>query len=193
MKKIILTLLIFFWSSIAFTDVNLVWKIDGKFIKPECLTNNNNNHLYPWESFDNYQEFYSKYMGVEDDINVIEDKNFHNFVNNIGLYLNKEVPLNHEIDPGWFNKKKISLTRDLKDCLTDTASNTHNLEGWSYSYKIVEDIDLNQAKSLAPNINLEFISIKSLLTDDNSKAIFGILYFENNLIMVPLKILNKFK
>ena len=193
MKKIILTLLIFFWSSIAFTDVNLVWKIDGKFIKPECLTNNNNNHLYPWESFDNYQEFYSKYMGVEDDINVIKDKNFHNFVNNIGLYLNKEVPLNHEIDPGWFNKKKISLTRDLKDCLTDTASNTHNLEDWSYSYKIVEDIDLNQAKSLAPNINLEFISIKSLLTNDNSKAIFGILYFENNLIMVPLKILNKFK
>ena len=56
-----------------------------------------------------------------------------------------------------------------------------------------EDIDLKQAKSLAPNINLEFISIKSLLTDDNSKAIFGILYFENNLIMVPLKILNKFK
>ena len=43
------------------------------------------------------------------DINVMEDKNFHNFVNNIGLYLNKEVSLNHEIDPGWFNKKKNLL------------------------------------------------------------------------------------
>ena len=190
MKKIISTLLLVFYVSFAFADINLAWKIDGKFIKPECLTNNNNNHLFLWESFDNYQEFYGKYMGVEGDINVMEDKNFHNFVNNIGLYLNKEVSLNHEIDPGWFNKKKISLTRNLSDCLTDTASNKHNLEGWDYSYTIVKDINLNEAKKLAPNIDQDFISIKSLKTNDNSMAIFGILNFQNNLIMVPLKILN---
>ena len=177
----------------SYADGYLAWKINDNFIKPECLTNNNNNHLYPWESFDNYQEFYAKYMGVEDDINVMEDKNFHNFVNNIGLYLNREVPLNHEIDPGWFNKKKISLTKNLRDCLTNTISNKHNLEGWDYSYTIVEDINLSKAKKLAPNIDQDFISIKSLKTNDNSMAIFGILNFQNNLIMVPLKILNKFK
>ena len=65
MKKIISTLLLVFYVSFAFADINLAWKIDGKFIKPECLTNNNNNHLFLWESFDNYQEFYGKYMGVE--------------------------------------------------------------------------------------------------------------------------------
>ena len=55
MKKIISTLLLVFYVSFAFADINLAWKIDGKFIKPECLTNNNNNHLFLWESFDNYQ------------------------------------------------------------------------------------------------------------------------------------------
>ena len=58
------------------------------------------------------------------------------------------------------------------------------------SEEIVEDINLNEAKKLAPNINQDFISIKSLKTNDNSMAIFGILNFQNNLIMVPLKILN---
>ena len=110
MKKLLgIVVLSLLLSGNAYAE-NIAWKIKDKYMKPECLAYDTSNNLYLWESFDNYQEFYSKYMRVEDDINLIEDKNFHNFVNNIGLYLNKEVPLNHEIDPGWFNKKKISLT-----------------------------------------------------------------------------------
>jgi len=189
-KFLLMAFFLFGACFVSFADQHLSWKINNKFIKPECLTNNNNNYLYLWESFDNYQEFYSNYMGVDDDINVMEDKNFHNFVTNIGLYLNKEVPLNHEIDPGWFNKKKISLTKNLSECFSETPSNKHRLDGWDYSYTIVKDINLNKANKLAPNIDQEFISIKSLKTNDNSMAIFGILSFQNNLIMVPLKILN---
>ena len=172
------------------SDENLSWKIRSKFIKPECLTNHVGNYLYLWESFDNYEEFYSKYMGVKGNVDEWKDKNFKKFVNNIGLYLNKEVPLNHKINPSWSDTKKISLTKNLSNCLSETPSNKHRLDGWNYSYKIVEDINLNEAKKLAPNIDQEFISIKSLKTNDNSMAIFGILSFHNDLIMVPLKILN---
>jgi len=55
---------------------------------------------------------------------------------------------------------------------------------------IIENIDLNKAKTLAPNINQDFVSIKRIKTSGNNSAIFGILNFKNNLIMVPLNILN---
>ena len=57
-------------------------------------------------------------------------------------------------------------------------------------YTVVENIDLKEAKTLAPNINQDFISIKSIITSGNTSAIFGILDVEGKLIMVPLKILN---
>ena len=64
------------------------------------------------------------------------------------------------------------------------------LDGHAYSYTVVENIDLKEAKILAPNINQDFISIKSIITSGNTSATFGILDVEGKLIMVPLKILN---
>ena len=63
-------------------------------------------------------------------------------------------------------------------------------DGHSYSYTVVKNIDLKEAKTLAPNINQDFISIKSIITSGHNSAIFGILDVEGKLIMVPLKILN---
>ena len=63
------------------------WKVDGKFIVPECL-------IYEWYSGDNYEVFYETYFQKDADHG---DSNFRNFIENIGLFLNKEVPLNHSI------------------------------------------------------------------------------------------------
>ena len=50
-----------------------------------------------WMSSDNYQEYYTSYLGKETE-DLFEDKEFRKFVNSKGLYFGKEVPLNHSID-----------------------------------------------------------------------------------------------
>ena len=124
----------------------------------------------------------------------IEDENFKQFVSNIGLYLNKEIPLNDEFPPSWSaawnNHAVLSITMQMTDCLIDKPLTKINIDGFNYSYTVAENIDLKEAKTLAPNINQDFISIKSIKTSGNTSATFGILDVEGKLIMVPLKILN---
>ena len=78
----------------------------------------------------------------------------------------------------------------VADCLSDEPITEIEVDGRDYSYTVVENINLKEAKTLAPNINQDFISIKSIITSGNTSAIFGILDVEGKLIMVPLKILN---
>ena len=178
------------------SDINNAWNIDGKFIKPECLDNN----LREWMSSDNYEEYYTSYLGKETE-DSFEDKEFRRFVNSIGLYFGKEVPLNHSIDPGWDGVPEISLTLDLKDCLISDPEiliQTNNDEDDSenyISYEILKNYDLNQAKILAPNLSEKFISIKEIRTkfDGNysmgvtySFVTYGILKKNGKVLMIPL-------
>ena len=78
----------------------------------------------------------------------------------------------------------------VANCLSDEPITKMEEDGRSYSYTVVKNIDLKEAKTLAPNINQDFISIKSIITSGHNSAIFGILDVEGKLIMVPLKILN---
>ena len=173
---------------------DIAWKIKDKYMKPECLANDTANDLYLWESFDNYQEYYEKYIGIKD-FDQWKDEKFKQFVYNIGLYLNKEIPLNDKFAPTWNgdwnnNESILSITMQVADCLSDEPITKIEVDGYDYSYTVVENIDLKEAKTLAPNINQDFISIKSIITSGNTSAIFGILDVEGKLIMVPLKILN---
>jgi hypothetical protein len=200
MKKllafIILSLL---WSGNSYTSEN-AWKIKDKYIKPECLADETSNDLYLWGSFDNYQEYYTRYIGIKD-FDQYKDKNFKQFVNNVGLYLNKEIPLNDKFAPSWNgdwnnNEDIISLSMELNDCLSSKPIIAMEEAGFIYSYIVEKNIDLKEAKSLAPNIKQEFISIKRVRTkstedDGSSIAIFGVLNFDDKLIMVPLKIISK--
>ena len=177
------------------SDINNAWNIDGKFIKPECFENN----LMEWMSSDNYQEYYTKYLGKETE-DSFEDKEFRKFVNSIGLYFGKEVPLNHSIDPGWDGVPEISLTLDLKDCLIPDPEifvqlNEDDTEKY-ISYEILKNYDLNQAKILAPNLNEKFVSIKEIRTkfDSNSSmgvtysiVTYGIIKKDSKLLMIPLE------
>ena len=104
--------------------------------------------------------------------------------------------MNDKFAPSWNgdwnnNEDIISLSLELTDCLSDKPITTMEVDGFNYSYTVEKNIDLKEAKNLAPNINQKFISIKSIKTNRHSMAIFGILNFNENLIMVPLKILNK--
>ena len=171
------------------------WNVEGNFIEPECFENN----LMEWMSSDNYQEYYTKYLGKETE-NSSEDKEFRRFVNSIGLYFGKEVPLNDLLNTSW--DSKISLTLDLKDCLIpdpEISIQTNNDEDDSenyISYEILKNYDLNQAKTLAPNLNEEFISIKKIRTkfDSNSSmgvtysiVTYGIIKKDSKLLMIPLE------
>ena len=194
MKKLlsIIILSLLFSGNVYAEDI--AWKIKDKYMKPECLANDTANDLYLWESFDNYQEYYEKYIGIKD-FDQWKDEKFKQFVYNIGLYLNKEIPLNDKFAPTWNgdwnnNEGILSITMQVADCLSDEPITEIEVDGRDYSYTVVENIDLKEAKTLAPNINQDFISIKSIITSGNTSAIFGILDVEGKLIMVPLKILN---
>jgi hypothetical protein len=194
MKKFlsIIILSLLFSGNVYAEDI--AWKIKDKYMKPECLANDTANDLYLWESFDNYQEYYEKYIGIKD-FDQWKDEKFKQFVYNIGLYLNKEIPLNDKFAPTWNgdwnnNEGILSITMQVADCLSDEPITEIEVDGRDYSYTVVENINLKEAKTLAPNINQDFISIKSIITSGNTSAIFGILDVEGKLIMVPLKILN---
>ena len=177
------------------SDINNAWNIDGKFIKPECFENN----LMEWMSSDNYEEYYTKYLGKETE-DSFKDKEFRSFVNSIGLYFGKEVPLNDLFNTSW--DSKISLTLDLKDCLIpdpeiSIQTNKDEDDSENYiSYEILKNYDLNQAKTLAPNLNEEFISIKKIRTkfDSNSSmgvtysiVTYGIIKKDSKFLMIPLE------
>ena len=194
MKKLlsIIILSLLFSGNVYAEDI--AWKIKDKYMKPECLAYDYANDLYLWEDFDNYQEYYEKYIGIKD-FDQWKDEKFKQFVYNIGLYLNKEIPLNDKFAPTWNgdwnnNESILSITMQVADCLSDEPITKMEEDGHSYSYTVVKNIDLKEAKTLAPNINQDFISIKSIITSGNTSAIFGILDVEGKLIMVPLKILN---
>ena len=175
------------------TSVDKAWNIDGKFIKPECFENN----LMEWMSSDNYQEYYTEYLGKETE-DTFEDKEFRRFVNNIGLYLGKEVPLNHTLNTSW--DSKISLTLNLKDCLISNPEVSVQIKDDAaenyISYEILKNYDLNQAKILAPNLNENFVSIKEIRAkfDGNysmgatySLVAYGVINKDGKLLMLPLK------
>jgi len=175
------------------TNRDTAWNIKGKFIKPECFENN----LMEWMSSDNYQEYYKKYLGKETE-DSFEDKEFRKFVNSIGLYLGKEVPLNDTLNTSW--DSKISLTLDLKDCLISNPEISVQIKDDDtenyISYEILKNYDLNQAKILAPNLNENFVSIKEIRTKfdgtysapvNYALVTYGVINKDGKFLMVPLK------
>jgi hypothetical protein len=173
------------------SNKSLSWKIKEKYLKPECLYNNG---LYVWMSFDNYEEYYTKYLGkVSDD--PFNDKKFINFYKNIGLYLNKEIPLNHSFSPSWGSDDALSLSLDLIDCIEQNSTSKVHIDKSHFFISELKNIKLEEAKVLAPHIKNQFISIKEFTinehTDDGYKdffsSIYGILDIDGKLIMVPLR------
>ena len=199
MKKLlsIIILSLLFSGNVYAEDI--AWKIKDKYMKPECLADDTANDLYLWEDFDNYQEYYEKYIGIKD-FDQWKDEKFKQFVYNIGLYLNKEIPLNDKFAPTWNgdwnnNEDIISLSFDLSDCIEQNSTSKVHLDKSTFFFSELKNIKLEDAKVLAPHIKNEFISIKEFkinnYQDDGYRyffsSIFGILEIDGKLFMVPLK------
>ena len=168
---------------------NIAWEVDGKYILPECFE-------YEWLSSDNFKKFYSVY--INEDYDYFSEE-FSHFSDNVGKYLNKEVPLNDTIK-AWDDT--ISLTKNLQNCLS-TKPITRIL--WTYKdgrlyhlieYRVVEDISLDYGKELAPNIKERFHSIKKIEIRDNGGGsmgsiyrtiIYGVLEINKNKVLLQLK------
>ena len=161
------------------------WKVDGKFIVPECL-------IYEWYSGDNYEQFYEAYFKKEAKHS---DLGFRYFIENIGLFLNKEVPLNHSIK-GWDPGEEISLTKNVSDCVSDTPETYVSglYVGVQTGYKVIKSIDVKEGKELAPNIKEEFISIKLIERSNRPGSmgtrwhynIYGIINLNGSKVILPL-------
>jgi hypothetical protein len=188
------------------SNIDIAWKVDDKFIIPECFD-------YMWVSMDNYQVFFDEYI-KKLEVAHYDNKEFHKFVIDIGTYLNKEVPLGHFIDPGWSGVKPLSLTKKLKGCLsnkpeTDVSFNSSTTfeDGNTYSgtsntsYEVLESYDLKVANKLAPHVNQKFESIKKVKIKnwgggsrghDTHILTYGLITLDGEKALLPLKHHNKF-
>ena len=190
MKKLFLyVFLSLLWCNAAFAETRTAWKIEGKYIKPECFYNDNQLHI--WLSLDNYEDYFDKYISKIK--NHRENAEFWKFTNNIGLYLNKEVPLDHKFRPSWSsdsNKDELSLTLDLSDCFNDKPITHVEIDGYDYKYTVLKTYDLNLGKKLAPHIKKQFLSIKKVKASYFKSyhiSTYGILELNGKKKMVPLK------
>ena len=183
-------------------NTNTAWKVDSKFIKPECF------HIIRFGGGGGgewYKKYFNEYFKKPEG-NHWDNPIFKNFVVDIGKYLNKEVPLNHSIKTGWtgdnwigeYSPSEISLTRKLEPCLseepeTKVGSSQH---GGTLEYKVIKSFDIKIGKELAPNITKNFESIKLVevvewgggsMPPQDYLNIYGVLNLKGEKVILPLK------
>ena len=204
MKNFIIFLLLFLvFKSNAYTqeDIkrtvieendNIAWKVDDKFIMPECFD-------YVWSSGDRYETFFDEYI-EKLDTSHWKDPRFQNFIVEIGKYLNKEVPLNHSIKDGWEEYPEgISLSRKLDNCMRIKPETKIRLEhkfGRSeVGYEVLETYKIDKGKDLAPYIKIKFETIKKVkitwwdggsMGRENQSVTYGLLETNGKKILLPL-------
>ena len=181
------------------SEPNIAWNVDGKFIIPECFET-------VWYSGDNYEAFYEQYI-KDDGTAEWDSKSFRKFVVSIGKYLNKEIPLNHSIDPGWSRVSSLSLTKSLKGCLSDKPHTDVIYEITTYyndnkgdsqtdvGYEVLEDYDVSIGKKLAPHIKQQFESIKKVRVSEwgggsmgttYRQVTYGVISIDGEKVLLPL-------
>ena len=175
------------------SNIDEAWKVDGKFIIPECFD-------YIMVSGDRYEAFYDEYF-KEPQGSHWDDPKFVKFTENVGMYLNKEVPLNHSIDRGWDRNPKISLTKQLEGCLSEKPETFVRFKNEFNSpstagYKVVHNFDRYIAKELAPYIDQIFESVKQVeieswgggsMPSKTHMVVFGVLELEGKKVLLPLR------
>ena len=199
MKKI-LTIIIFILS---FQGIAEPWKYEETVLHPYCFQTE-------WISSDNLQEFYERFMGVNE--NYYDTKEFEDFSLNIGKYWGKEINDFSPIKPSWgdsgfddYKNNNIELLAvSMESCLGKTSNNFGERDDWitssqsrdEYSYKILKKISSGQCQSLAPNLKGKCLQSYLLQIFDwgggssswQTLQIFGLFEMpENKQYIFPLK------
>lgn len=150
MKKL-LQILIFF---IPFQAIAEPWEVEGKILDPHCFQTE-------WLSSDNIQEFYERFMGIEE--NYYGTKEYEDFRLNIGKYWGKEINDYRPITASWGDE--IELAVSMKSCLNKSSNEVGERDQWvtsseqrrEYSYRVSKKVSLEQCKLLAPNLEGECV------------------------------------
>jgi hypothetical protein len=143
-----------------------------------------------------YDEYFEKPAGSHWD-----DPKFVKFTEEVGMYLNKEVPLNHFVNTGWESDPKISLTKQLEGCLTEkpetyVSFSSDTGRSPTHRYKILHTFDPEFAKELAPYIDQKFESVKQVevsywgggsMPEKAHMVVFGVLELEGKKVLLPLR------
>lgn len=207
MKKLIISLILLTCSiNISFSENNKVvrkileskteeaWKIGDKFIKPECF-------IEELPSGDNYEKFFDTYIGKSENSYRKQKNLYAKFVEEIGNYLNKEVPINDVIKTGWDFYPLISLTTKLNGCLSDKAETyVEYIDNYgaryTIQYKVTKSFDVSIGKELAPNFKEKFLSIKQINLESwgggsmpaiPNPVVYGVINFKGEKILLPLR------
>ena len=177
MKKLlgILVLALLFGGSGYADDTQFKpWAYDNTKISEKCL-----NNLYPLASGDWYESYYDNYINKLD--KHWGNPKFELFVNKIGDYLGKEIPIGDKYNSSW--GEEMSLTRYLDEC------NSRD----EFDYTVISELPLYFCNDFAPNINNDCLSI--VLVKHYSKTrvklfgmtVYGLYNIKNKLTIMPLR------
>ena len=177
MKKIlgIVVLVLLFGGSGYADDTQFKpWAYDNTKISEKCL-----NNLYPLASGDWYESYYDNYINKLD--KHWGNPKFELFVNKIGDYLGKEIPIGDKYNSSW--GEEMSLTRYLDEC------NSRD----EFDYTVISELPLYFCNDFAPNINNDCLSI--VLVKHYSKTrvklfgmtVYGLYNIKNKLTIMPLR------
>ena len=179
------------FSTASYSNEEIHWKIDNKYLTPKCF-------VYEWMSSDNFKEFYSNYY-PNLKINLIpKEERYSYFFRYIGTFYIVSIPLEDVFKSSW--GKKLSLTTYLQDCLSDKPQNENIKKGDGEKYEVVKNDKLKDKKLMckryAPQIQLECIDIKTIEITEffsgsmppySSLNTYGIFRLENQKkIILPL-------
>lgn len=135
-----------------FPPVPTGWKIDGRFLSPECFARE-------WPSSDNFKTFgeFAGQFGIK--IGKFGTPTFIDFRNNPGRFFNDTF---FPFDPILRGRTLISPWRNMRDCIarldylsfeTSTVRYTPDEDGQEYvEYELLAEISTTQCQALAPNL-----------------------------------------
>ena len=169
-------------------EKSIAWKIDNKYLTPECF-------VYQWYSGDQYERFFETYFKKKADYDSPE---FNDFRNNIGNYINKEVPLEHSIDVEWGSVTQLSVTTYLDSCLSKEPKTKIKGEyvGTYFYYNVIEALQVSLSSTLAPHLDKDFEEIKLVkysyrlgsMGEKHTFIIYGIVQLKNGKkVILPLR------
>ena len=175
-KKILGTVfLILFWFSTLYADDRYKpWVYNDIKISEKCL-----KHLYPLASGDWYESYYDTYIEKLDEH--WGNPKFELFVNTIGNYLGKEIPIGDSYKSSW--DEEMSLTRYLEDCN----------KGDEFEYKVMTELPLYFCNDFASYIESKCLSAVLIKHYSESRVklfgmtVYGLYDLEGKLTILPLR------
>ena len=150
------------------------WIYNETKISEKCL-----KHLYPLASGDWYESYYDTYIEKLDEH--WGNPKFELFVNTIGNYLGKEIPIGDIYKSSW--DEEMTLTRYLDECN----------KGDEFQYKVMTKLPLYFCNDFAPYLERDCLSAVLIRHYSDTRVrvygmtVYGLYDLEGRLAILPLR------